>query len=78
MVYFPAKNEVTRQMDGWEPEYPDDADDKRYIVLFDEDFEGTISDVEGNLALLVDEEQAREVKWIAEDVIDQLSEGGDE
>jgi hypothetical protein len=72
MPHFPALNEVTRQTGTEEPKYPDNADDLRYMVLYPEDYEGHGVDVEGNVALLLDEENAREVRRIADDIIDQL------
>jgi len=72
MVHIPAMNAVLEELDGHEPNYPDTSDDKRYIVLYPEDYKGHGVDVEGNVALLVDKENAREMKRLAEDVISQL------
>lgn len=68
---IPALNEIRRQA-GKPAKYPDDPEDKRYIILYPEDYEGHGIDVEGNVALLVDEEQAREVKQLAEMAIQEL------
>ncbi len=76
MVHIPALNEVRRQ-NGHEPKFPDNSDDLRYLVLYPDDSQGHGIDVEGNVALLVNEENAREVKRLAENVIEQL-EGDDE
>ena len=73
MVSIPALNEIRRQTLGQEPEYPEDADEKCYIILYPEDYEGHGVDPKGNIALLVDEEHAREVKRLAEDAIERLS-----
>jgi hypothetical protein len=75
MPYFPALNEVRRQAEDVEPKYPEEADDMRYLILYPEDYEGYGVDVEDNLALLVDEDNAREIKRLAEDIIEELSEG---
>jgi hypothetical protein len=72
MVHFPAMNEVPRQVQGHEPNYPDEPDDKRYIILYPDDYQGHGIDVEGNVALLVNEDNAREIKQLAEDVINSL------
>lgn len=77
MPHFPALNEITRQT-GHDPEYPDEPSDKRYIVLYPEDYEGHGCDVAGNVALLVNEDNAREIKRLAENVIGQLEDGDDE
>lgn len=73
---IPAMNEITRQALGEDPEYPDDHESKRYMILFPEDYQGHGTDVAGNVALLLDEDNAREVKRLAEDILDDLE--GDE
>jgi len=61
---YPPMNVIREQL-GEEPKYPDDADEKRYIILYDEDHNGVGIDVEGNVAIMVDEEQAAEVERLA-------------
>lgn len=68
---IPALNEIRRQT-GKSARYPDDPEDKRYIILYPEDYEGHGIDIEGNVALLVDKEQAREIKQLAEMAIREL------
>lgn len=72
--YFPALNEITRQTGSEKPVYPDDHEDKRYIILYPDDYQGHGTDVAGNVALLVDEENAREIKRLAEGVLEELEE----
>jgi len=74
--YVPAENEIARQALGEDAEYPDDHESKRYMILFPDDYEGHGVDVAGNVALLLNEENAREVKRLAEDILDDLE--GDE
>lgn len=71
-MYIPAMNEITRRALGEEPKYSKEDEDLRYMILFPEDYEGHGSDVEGNVALLINEENAREIKRLAEDIIEQL------
>lgn len=72
MVHIPAMNEVTVQTGSHEPKYPENHEDKRYLILYSDDYQGHGIDVEGNVALLVDEDNAREIKRLAEDIINQL------
>lgn len=69
---IPALNEVRVQTGTDSPEYPDAPEDKQYLILYPEDYEGHGHDVAGNVALLVNEEQAREVKRLAEGAIEQI------
>lgn len=71
MVYIPALNEIRRQGLDEPPEYPEGVE-KKYLILFPEDHEGYGSDPEGNVALLLNEENAREVKRLAENIIEDL------
>jgi len=61
----PPMNVIRAQLDE-EPKYPDDADEKRYIILYDEDHSGVGIDVDSNVAIMVDEEQAAEVERLAQ------------
>lgn len=70
--YIPALNEIPRQAFDEDPEYPDNQDNLRYMILFPEDYEGHGIDVAGNVALLLDESNAREVKRLAEEIIESL------
>lgn len=74
--YIPALNEIQRQT-GTEPaKYPENPESKRYIILYPEDYEGHGIDVDGNVALLVDKQQAREVKRLAEGAIQKIEAQG--
>lgn len=70
MVHIPALNEIGTAL-GHEPEYPDDRD-LHYLILFPEDYQKYGRDPKGNLALLVNEENAREVKRLAEEIIGEM------
>jgi len=72
MVNIPAMNEVRVQASGHEPKFPEESDNKRYMILYPDDYQGHGVDVEGNVALLLDEENAEEVKRLAEDILSQL------
>lgn len=67
---IPALNEITRQALGEEPKYAEDSDDRQYIILFPEDYQEHGVDMAGNVALLVNEENAREIKRLAEDALE--------
>jgi hypothetical protein len=71
-MYIPAMNEITRQGLDEPPEYPENSEELRYLILFPEDYEGYGSDVSGNVSLLLSEENAREVKQLAEEIIEDL------
>jgi hypothetical protein len=71
-MYFPALNEIERQTLGEKPTYPENADEKYYMILYPEDYQSYGSDMKGNLALLLDEENAREIKRLAENIIEEL------
>lgn len=70
-MHIPALNEISRHALGHEPEYPDDSD-LHYLILYPEDYEGHGSDPKGNVALLLNEENAREVKRLAEEIIENV------
>jgi len=73
MVNIPALNEIVCQGLDEDPEYPEET--KKYMILSPDDYEGHGIDVEGNIALLLNEENAREVKRLAEVIIEDLTEG---
>lgn len=50
--------------------------ERQWLVFWPEDVSNLMIDEPGNVALLVDEEQAREVKRLAERAIDALEDGG--
>ncbi len=77
-MHIPALNEVGRQALGQKPKYPDNHEELNWIILYPGDYEGHGSDVEGNVALMVDIAQARELKRLAEVTIDRLSDEDDE
>jgi len=48
-------------------------DDRRWVVLYPDDFDNFGRDPEGNLAVLVDQEQAGEILSLAAQVVASLS-----
>lgn len=74
--HIPALNEIVRQAFDDDPEYPDNPDGFRYMILFYEDYQGHGVDIDGNVALLLDKENAQEVRDLAEGIIDELDDGG--
>ena len=74
--HFPALNEITVQALGEEPQY--EEGERMYLILFDEDYHAHGTDMAGNVALLVDRDQAVEVRDLAQEIIDELDDvGGD-
>lgn len=71
---IPALNEIARQALGYDPKYPENAEERDYIILFEEDYQKHGVDMVGNVALLVDKENAKEIKRLAEKVITDLEE----
>jgi hypothetical protein len=69
---IPALNQINRQTMGEEPKYPENHEELRYLILYPDDYEGYGSDIEGNVALLLNEQNAREVKKLAEEIIEML------
>lgn len=67
----PPKNAIMAQV-GQKPDYPDNPDEKRYLILYDEDYHEHGVDMAGNVALLLDAERAKEVKRLAEEIIEDL------
>lgn len=53
-------------------------DDRMWLVLFDEDYDGVMLDGEDNVALLVDSDQAGEVLRLACGIITKLTPHQDE
>jgi len=72
MPRIPALNEVRTQTGSQQPQYPDEPEDKRYLILYPDDYQGHGIDVAGNVALLVDEDNAREIKRLAENILESL------
>ena len=72
MPYLPALNEITRQALDKAPIYTDNPDERKYIILFPEDYDAHGRDMAGNVALLVDKDQAEEIRDLAQEVIDDL------
>ena len=66
-------NAIRAQLDE-EPEYVEDYSDRRYMILYPEDYQGYGKDVDGNIALLLNKENAEEVKRLAEDIIEDIEE----
>jgi len=71
--YIPALNEIRRRAFDETPKYPENANERHYLILFPEDYDGHGVDVEGNVALLVDKEQAKEVRDLAAKIVTELS-----
>jgi hypothetical protein len=67
VVEFPDEEEMENG--------PDET--RSWIVLYPEDYDNLMFDEVGNVALLVDEAQAREVKRLAEESIARCSDGGE-
>jgi hypothetical protein len=78
MVHYPAMKDHAPPMNaimaeiGEQPEYPENADARRYLVLYPSDYQEHGVDMAGNVALLLDEQNAREVKRLAEEIIADL------
>jgi len=64
-------NAIRAQVDE-HPYYVDNKDDKRYMVLYDEDYVEHGVDMAGNVAILLNKENAKEVKRLAEEIIEDL------
>jgi hypothetical protein len=63
--------------DAIEP-YDGDDSDRAWVILFPEDYDNWMKDGVGNLALLVDEEQAEEVRRLADQSLTRIREGADD
>lgn len=77
MVNIPAYNAGRHQTEGEPPTYPKNAQDKRYLILYPEDYQAHGVDPEGNVSILLDVDEAREVKRIVEEIIDDLEDTED-
>lgn len=75
-MHIPALNEIVRSTLGKEPKYPENPEDLQYMILFPEDYQNFGIDPEGNLAVLLDKENAEEVKRLAEKCIERIEEDG--
>ena len=64
-------NAIMAQVDE-DPQWPEQPSDKRYLVLFEEDYHEHGVDMAGNVALLLDKENAEEVKELAEEILEHL------
>lgn len=73
-MYIPSLNMITEQALGEPAEFPENHEQYQYMILFPEDYEEHGIDPKGNVALMLDEENAREVKALAEEIIEGLSE----
>lgn len=71
---IPALNEITAQTLDEDREYDDG--ERMYLILFEEDYHKHGTDMAGNVALLLDREQAVEVRDLAQEIIDELDQGG--
>lgn len=57
------------------PGYDGEPVDHCWMILYPQDYETDMRDAAGNIAVLMDEQQAREVKRLAEQIIEAT--GGD-
>lgn len=71
-MHIPALNEIVRGAIGKDPEYPENPESLQYMILYPDDYEGHGIDPAGNVALLLNEENAQEVKSLAEEIIEKL------
>jgi hypothetical protein len=55
-----------------EPEYDDPDANRMYMILYPEDYTKHGTDMEGNAALLLNREQAVEIRDLANDIIDTI------
>ncbi|WP_198664709.1 hypothetical protein [Halorubrum sp. 48-1-W] len=67
---IPALNELTVRALDEEPEYA--GGERMYAILFEEDYDGHAVDVEGNVALLVNCEQAAEIRELMGEIMEEL------
>lgn len=74
MPRIPALNEIAVQGLDYDPEYPENPELRKYMILFPEDYEEHGVDMGGNVALLLNKENAEEVKRLAENIIEQIEE----
>lgn len=51
-----------------------ESENKMWLLLYPEDYQNFIRDKEGNVGILVNNDQAKEVKRIAEEIIEYTSE----
>lgn len=68
----PDWTDITDQEDS----HPGDTD-RAWVVLFDEDYATHMFDGEDNLAILLDHEQAHELKRLAENAIEHTERDND-
>jgi len=73
---IPALNQIAVNALADEPKQPDS--DNMWLILFPEDHNGYGSDPEGNVALLLNEEQARELRRLADNAVEELADGDSE
>ncbi|SMO81481.1 hypothetical protein [Halorubrum cibi] len=67
---IPALNELTVQALDEEPEYA--GGERMYAILFEEDYDGHAVDMDGNVALLVNREQAVEIRELMGEIVEEL------
>ena len=72
---IPALNEITAQALGESREYA--GGERMCAILFDEDYDGHATDMDGNVALLLTRAQAVEVRELMDEIVTEL-EGSDE
>ena len=72
---IPALSEITAQALGDSREYA--GGERRCAILFDEDYDGHATDMDGNVALLLTRDQAVEVRELMDEIVTEL-EGSDE
>ena len=72
---IPALNEITAQALGDSREYA--GGERMYAILFDEDYDGHATDMDGNVVLLLTRDQAVEVRELMDEIVTELQ-GSDE
>ena len=69
----PALNELSLQL-GDDAEYDDPDENRMYMILYPEDYTRHGTDMRDNVALLLNREQAVEMRDLADDVIERIDE----
>ena len=72
---IPALNEITAQALGESREYA--GGERMCAILFDEDYDGHATDMDGNVVLLLTRDQAVEVRELMDEIVTELQ-GSDE
>ena len=71
---IPALNEIPAQALDEPREYA--GGERMWAILFDEDYDGHATDMDGNIALLLTRAQAVEVRELMNEIVAELDEWG--